>query len=68
MTSAITRAMTAVPATGDSSAGRNVVTAPSAKIHAFGLTTWNAAADPTPIGRARTAASIAPAWAICHAR
>ena len=68
MTSAIVRATTAVPTSGDSSAGRNVVTAPSAKIQAFGLTTWNAAAEARLIGRARTPASMAPAWATCHAR
>ena len=49
-------------------AGRNVVTAPSAKIHDFGLMTWNAAAWPTPSGFAIDPSLSAPAPATRHAR
>ena len=37
------------------------MTAPSAKIQAFGLTSWNAAADTSPNGRATSVCSSAPA-------
>src|SRR5215207_1312717 len=48
--------------------GRNVVTAPSAKIHDFGLMTWNTAACCTPSGLAIDRSCSAPAPATCHAR
>ena len=60
ITSIITRATTTLPVTGGRSAGRNAVTAPSAKIQAFGLRSWNVAPPRTPSGRARAADWSAP--------
>jgi hypothetical protein len=45
-----------------------VVIAPSAKIHAFGLIHWNAAAWSRPSGRATSGRSSACAPATCQAR
>src|SRR5919198_2587016 len=57
MTTIIVTATRSPPARVANSAGRNVVMAPSAKIQAFGLISWNAAAWSRPRGRPTT-----PRW------
>src|SRR5262249_49653917 len=68
MTAAIVVAMASEPATAGSAAGRNVVTAPSAKVQAFGLMSWNVAACQRLNGLAIVACRMSPARAICQAR
>src|SRR6185503_10451953 len=68
MTTIIVIATRAPPTSAGLSGDRKVVMAPSAKIQAFGLMAWNAAAWRTDIGRATAPRWSARAPAICQAR